>query len=298
MSTSAADYVENGQFVDSDESFSVEASESKRFKSSMTEIEEVRKEIGGVKSGLEKLLTKMNTVCEKMVSLDKRFEAVEETVKKQGDEVRELKEGMVMMEKKMGVMEDRMRRMEEKRMVEIDERMLRMEDKAIDQEARSRRNNLVLHGVEEREGETTEQCRKVLENLIKDRMGIKDKVTIERAHRLGQRPPPGRKPAKPRPLIARFLDFNDRERVRDARRQLPKTIRVSEDLPWQIRQARTQLSAALDEAKKKSANSWIAYPARLLVDGKEVDYIRPSTMVQSADGRRSRGRPSGSAPRV
>ena len=235
-------------FTDAVEEFvatsTVLVNSAKRFKpgsdgSDVSEMEEVRSEISGMKLCLEKVLAKMDKICDKIDSIEKKFEAVVETVKKQGEEVSEMKKGMELME----------------------QRMLVMEDKVIDQEARSRRNNLVFHGVEEKVRETDEESREILEKMIKSRCKIPERVVMERVHRLGQRPKPGTRPVKPRPIIARFLDYNQRERVRRARRDLPKEIRVSEDHPWQIRQARGALSKDLDEEKDRECMDCVSCPS-------------------------------------
>ena len=241
------------------------------------EMKKVREDVSDMKSSIDTMMGMMQEMMTKMDTFEVRFQEMEVTVKKQGEEVGVLKKGVEVMEKKVAEMEEKMK-----------EKMLQMEDKMIDQEARSRRNNLVFHGVEERVGERDEDCKKILQSLIRDGCGIRETVTIERAHRLGARPAGGG-PRKPRPLIARFLDYNDRERVRGAKRRLPQQVRVSEDLPWQIRQARSQLSKDLDDAKKKTQNAWITYPARLMMDGKEVKVIRPSLMKSTAGNSRRGG---------
>ena len=237
----------------------------------VTELTELKNELKGMRDSLDKVYEMVQKVCSKMDSFEERFCEVEKKVEEQSAEVGVLKKELVDMER---------------RLADMEERAIYQEDKAIDQEARSRRNNLVFHGVEESADETPEHCMRKIHSLIREKCKISEHVTIERAHRLPPRPA-GRGTGKPRPLIARFLDYNQRERVRKARRQLPQDIRVTEDMPWQIRQARGLLSKDLDAAKQSTPNSWIAYPARLMVNGHEKKVIRPSTMKRQ----RSRGGP-------
>ena len=225
-------------------------------------MKEVRGEISDLKVSVDAMMELLKTMMKKVERMESRFEKLEETTMKQGEEMAGLKSGMNVMERKF---------------VQVEEKWKEMEDRVIDQEARGRRNNLVFHGLAEREGESWDDSKKVLANLITNELGIKDRVVIERAHRLGSRPT-GARASKPRPLIARFLDFNDRERVKAARRNLPRDVRVTEDLPWQIRQARRQLSDDLEAAKQASQNAWVTYPARLMVDGHERRSVRPADM--------------------
>ena len=230
----------------------------------VTELTELKNELKGMRDSIEKVYEMVQKVFSKIDSFEERFCEVEKKVEEQSEEVSVLKKGLVDMERRLADMEER----------------------AIDQEARSRRNNLVFHGVEEAADETPDHCMKKIHSLIREKCKIPDQVTIERAHRLTPRPA-GRGPRKPRPLIVRFLDYNQRERVRKARRQLPQDIRVTEDLPWQIRKARGQLTKDLEAAKQTNPNSWIAYPARLMVNGQQKKVIYPSTIK----GQRSRGGP-------
>ena len=92
-------------------------------------------------------------------------------------------------------------------------------------------------------------------------------MEIERAHRLGAK---RHDAEKPRPLIARFLDFKDKMAVKEGRVNLSRDLGISEDLPFAIRQARRRLHDDLEKAKSEGKVAWISYPARLFVDYKEV----------------------------
>ena len=154
------------------------------------------------------------------------------------------------------------------------ERMERLEERIIDQEARSRRNNLIFHGVQEKEGEN---CEQVVRELFRT-CRLEGNPVIERAHRIGKvrgGSVIGRQTGRSRPLIVRFLDFNDRQKVREVRKHLPQSIYVTDDLPREIREARQKLLPELNEVKRAGRQAWLAYPARLIVEGKEVKSVRP-----------------------
>ena len=243
----------------------------------VTELTEIKNEMKGLRDSVDKMFSMIEKVFSKMEMFEERFVAVEKKIEDQSGDTEVLRQGLVKME----------------------ERVLEMEDKLIEQEAYSRRQNLVFHGLKETPGE---DCFKIIDDVIKKECRIKENVVIERAHRLGKprgKPRSGNQTTPPRPLIVRFLDYNDRERVRAARRRLPKDVKVSQDFPWQIRQARGSLNSALEEARKTSKDAWISYPARLIVDGKEVDAIKPSSMKrmprrhtnsQGRDGSGNRGK--------
>lgn len=94
-----------------------------------------------------------------------------------------------------------------------------------DLEQYSRRNCLIIHGLEEKEGEDTDR---VIQNFAKSKLKIdlKDQ-DIDRSHRLGR---PYRRPAatgtresknqKPRPVIIKFTRYNARSDIYSAKKHL------------------------------------------------------------------------------
>ena len=154
----------------------------------------------------------------------------------------------------------------------------KMEERMIDQEARSRRNNLLFFNVAESAEGEREDCGRVIRDLI-SKLGVTDReLPMQRAHRLGPRPRHniGRGKPFPRPIIVNFLDFQDKELVRRSSGDLGtagvpgKRVTVSEDFPIQIRKARETLVNEMKECKRAGKKATIAYPARLVVDGEVV----------------------------
>lgn len=101
-----------------------------------------------------------------------------------------------------------------------------LEDRINQQEDYSRRKNVRISGMEERGGtETWEQTAAAVTTLLEDKMQLPGLV-LERAHRVG---PP--REGKPRPIVARFLRYCDREAVmRNGRKLKGTNIFVNEDL--------------------------------------------------------------------
>ena len=67
-------------------------------------------------------------------------------------------------------------------MGDLVDRVKVLEESAIDQETRSRRNNLLFHGIKKEE---SEDCLKTVKLLVKEKCGITKDVIVERAHRIG-----------------------------------------------------------------------------------------------------------------
>ena len=160
------------------------------------------------------------------------------------------------------------------KMQRVADRVSATEAKLIDQEARSRRQNLLFFGVAEKEGEN---CTKIIEDIIGKLNVSTRKNPLQRAHRHGapkSRNDIGHGKKNPRPIIVNFLDFQDKEAVRLARKKLAAPISISEDFPFEIREARKKLLPELKELKNKNKNAFIAYPARLICDGQLVNEIK------------------------
>ncbi len=184
------------------------------------------------------------------------MERMESGMKRQEAEVREVKEDVVEVKDSTNLLRSRMERAEEK---------------MIEQEARSRRNNVVFHGIEERVGE---DCIRIVKDLAREKCELKGEIRVERAHRMGPKQVGSR--ARPRPLICRFLDFQDKEELMKRKKRLPKGVYAGDDLPLEVREARRQLKGDLDEAKRQGKEAWIAYPARLIVDRRQVKVVKPT----------------------
>ena len=111
-------------------------------------------------------------------------------------------------------------------------RVSALESRAVDQEARSRRKNILIHGVAESDGEV---CLEMVSTFIKERLKIPDKLPIQRAHSLRTRRGGnaiGSQRDKPRPITASFIDFRDWERVRAALKELSPPYGISETCHW------------------------------------------------------------------
>ena len=146
---------------------------------------------------------------------------------------------------------------------------------AIEGEARSKRNNLLFHGLKETK---EENCEEVLLDFIRKELKLDSTVVLQRVHRLGAPKSGtniGRSAIKPRPIIANFLDFKQRELVRSKRFGLRDPHGISEDLPVAVREARRELLAEFKELKKAKKNMGIVWPAKLLCEREIIRVVDP-----------------------
>ena len=141
--------------------------------------------------------------------------------------------------------------------------------KSINMEARGRRNNLIFWGLTER---LKYDCSELLLSFLEDELEIDTTgMCIDRAHRLGRRVN-GYDPR--RPMIVRFRDYTDTERILQQAYKLRGTrFGVDRDYPKEIAEARRALYACTEarEARARRSKVQIRYPARLFIDGQLVD---------------------------
>ena len=224
---------------------------------------ELKEEISGIAKSVEKMWQKVEDMERKYEKLTNKSEKTVEQVKKVDESV---KQQQIDLGKTKTIVNENC------------DRIRLLEERSIDQEARSRRNNVMVFGVAEKENE---DCGSLFRKEVLERCGITSGVVIERVHRFGK-PIQG----KSRPIIARFLDFNTKQRVMRSKKGLPDNVRVTDDLPLSIREARKKLLPALKDARDKGKDAYIAYPARLIVDGDLAGMERPCLDGDAVQGNR------------
>ena len=109
------------------------------------------------------------------------------------------------------------------------------EKKAVELEDLSRRNNLHIDGITEKENETWDECEQEVQSLIREKLGIAENIVIQRAHRIkikGNSENPG----KPRTIVCRFHNYKVRTNIlKNAEKLKGKNIFINEDFsmkPW------------------------------------------------------------------
>ena len=128
-----------------------------------------------------------------------------------------------------------------------------LEDKTQDLEDCSRRNNLVIFGVPEDTNTTTEDCDKVICDLLRKHKIIDPEDAhaglLERAHRLGKK---NREQSKPRPIIVLCGSFKDKQYILQNSNKLKGTrYFISEDYSKATLAIRRELVQKGNYAKEK-----------------------------------------------
>lgn len=178
-------------------------------------------------------------------------------------------------------------------LLEVLEKQREMQAKIIDLEARSRRNNLRIYGIQE--GSEGSNLVEFVAGLIKSELGLPLTVTelgIQRCHRaLAPKPP---RDAPPRSLVLCFLEHRVKERVlftawkKKEVRFEGKRIYFDHDYPSEILKRRKAYVGILKELKSKGIRFQTPHPAKLKVFFENGTQIYESA-AEAAEDMKKRG---------
>ena len=134
----------------------------------------------------------------------------------------------------------------DKEIESLKKKLADIEDQTDYLENQSRRNNVRISGISEDVNESWSDTEEKVKSLINDNLDLDAKdMVIERAHRTGKR-----LPGKPRQVVAKFLNYKDRESMIHASKQLKGTgIYINEDLSTRVIQRRKAQQEKLIQAK-------------------------------------------------
>ena len=133
---------------------------------------------------------------------------------------------------------------------EIDE----LREKVRDMEDRSRRNNIRIEGVRESENEDWSTTKEKIRDIFQKNLGIKQQITIERAHR-GKR-----QGNKPRTIIAKILNYEEKELIlANARKLKGSGIFIHEDFSRETVLIRQKLWEEVKQLREKGKYAILQY---------------------------------------
>ncbi len=123
-----------------------------------------------------------------------------------------------------------------------------LKQKVIELEDRSRRDNLVIEGLDDEEKESKNDCERKAREYMKKDLKIENakSIVIGRVHRLGKYTA-----NKKRATIIKFDRYKERERVWEKRKKAPKGTRVKENFSRETDRDRSQLYPIMKAARDK-----------------------------------------------
>ena len=132
------------------------------------------------------------------------------------------------------------------------------------------RENLIFTGIPEsdiRHGEQ-ENCEALIKEFLISEMHIHTDIQFDRVHRLGKFRP---NKNYPRPIIAKFTNYKDKENVRRAAQKplIGTQFRVNEHFPQEIENKRKQLYPEAKRARQSKNNEVRLVRDKLFINGRQ-----------------------------
>lgn len=157
----------------------------------------------------------------------------------------------------------------------LNQQLNELNEKHLDLQTRSMRENLIFTGIPmEDKNETSDATEKIIEKFMREDLKMEVVAEFHRAHRFGKEytetKPDGTENYTTRPIVCRFTNFKERERVRSVASELKGTrYGISEQFPKEINDRRKALWPYFQEAKKQKKKA-VFRRDRLFVEGREV----------------------------
>lgn len=153
------------------------------------------------------------------------------------------------------------------RMTTVEQKVDNIFVKLDDLENRSRRNNLLFFGVDDKENESWEESEEKVRNLIQNDLGFSEeetgKIEFQRAHRIGHI-------VGKRPIVAMFQSYKDRSKIFFKARDVFKTDGsaryVKQDFSERVKDIRQKLSPFYMKALNEKCRAKVAVD-KLIVNG-------------------------------
>ena len=240
---------------------------------SVTEINAVKTSVSQIQSNLASLDKDVNKINTNMLDYDLSIQTYSDLC---DDVIQDRKQS----DTRINELCERMDQLEG-HVTGLSEKQSKIDDTVVDLQCRSMRDNLIFTGIQEvqLEDDEYEDVEKSLNTFLEIQMGIRKLFDFHRVHRLGAYKGPE---ADPRPIIAKFEHFKDREYVRS---QAPKTLRdkpfgIREQFPKVVEDKRKLLYPEMKKAKLNPENK-----VRLV---KDKLYINKSEFVPKNDDTQKR----------
>ena len=219
---------------------------------------------------LEQITSSVSSLEKKFDKLDSRVYQLEANQSKTRVKVKEMEDGLNDLNRQVNELNSANEKVKENCEEACTTRYKALEDKLLYAEVYSRRENLRFYGIHEEEEQ--EDSLSVLKSFLESKLEVDSRdIEFQRVHRVGKVNDGGR----PRPIIARFLRYSDREFIFSKARDLKETgYGISADLPREIVRRRKELGKKLSDARKDGKRAFFSRvePDKLYVDGELVAF--------------------------
>lgn len=223
----------------------------------------IQESITDLKESLGSEIKNINqTLVNELKTVSKTVNETKQTADKNALAIEELRAEMVTLKKEVHILKDE---------------NVFLKNKSNQIESYSRRDNLLFYGIVEKKQETNEMCEMAVRTFFKNQLKISDVeinlIKFVRCHRLR-----ANKGGAVRPIIVRFCEYVDREKIWRCLNELPKKTAyyMSEDFPAQVAYNRRKLLPIFSRARKSLQKNKVQLKSdTLIIDGQKytVDTI-------------------------
>ena len=91
-------------------------------------------------------------------------------------------------------------------------RLENVEKQTDDLESRSKRNNIIIHGIQRKEDETRQECEELVCEMITDKLELAEAIQFKRVHRLNAKPNS--------PIVARCIFYKDKKKHSEGEKEV------------------------------------------------------------------------------
>ena len=231
---------------------------------------------------MTKVMSMLKTFGEQMQQMSSQINSMNSNMDTKLDdlkkEVQVLRQDNIALQDELGAMNNEMTELRkenatlQKKNSDLYARVEENEDRIDDLEGRYKRNNLIFYGLSKRQGETSEDCEGLLNDLITDKLDITDDVSFDRVHRLGGR--------SDSPVIARCTFYKQKINILKAKSKLRGTdFFIGEDFSKKVRDIRRRLTPHLKKARQEGRRAAMVFD-HLLIDGKKYSVGSDDKLVE------------------
>lgn len=248
-------------FNDTPPQWAIEIMEDlKTIKASVAKIDKIERTVDKINSKVDSLESKVKSIDGRLLETEKSAAFINKEFEESKKVISTTKSEIKTLSNKCDQFEFKLKK------IESDNNNIL--EKTDDLEYRSMRENLLFHGIEEREHE---HCEDVIHSFIQEALNITTNVTFDRVHRIGKV-----KADKCRPIVAKFHYYKERELVRNT------AFEKFEDLKRINKRVGIQQTKAVLQKRNER------YPImdRERAAGKAVKWSGAKVMVQQKAGER------------
>lgn len=203
-----------------------------------------------------KKLEKLDSIDTRVKTVESDLKSVKESIEFAHAEIRELKKDNETRKKTDETTKERIEKLEKENEI--------LNKSVNDLKSRSMRDNLLFYNIPESKDEDTTN---IIHKLLEEKLHLEDaskKIKIDRSHRLGRQKQGAE---KPRPIIAKFNFYQDRENIRlNAKKLRGSNIAIGEQFPDEIVKIRRELYPELKKAREAGKKAKLVRD-KLIIEG-------------------------------